>query len=118
VADVWELEEQGWQAIAAGTPDEFYDKVLTEDAVMVLPGMVLDRGQVLDSWRDAPPWTSYELTDRRTLRPAPEVAIVVYRATAERPGGVRYEALMSSVYVKASGEWRLACHQQTPVTAG
>jgi len=115
--DVWALEEQGWRAIAAGKPREFYKQVLTDDAVMVLPGMVLDRNQVLDSWRDAPPWTSHQLDDRRLLRPAPNVAVAVYRATAERHGGYRYEALMSSVYVNESGAWRLACHQQTPLPA-
>jgi hypothetical protein len=53
-ATVWKLERQGWQAITEGTPRAFYDWVLTDTAVMVVPGMVLDRQQVLDSWDGAP----------------------------------------------------------------
>ena len=36
--------------------------------------------------------------------------------TEWRRDNYTYEALMSSVYVRRDGEWKLALHQQTPVT--
>jgi hypothetical protein len=40
---------------------------------------------------------------------------VTYRASATRAGEPPYRALMSSVYVRVDGRWRLALHQQTPL---
>ena len=115
LGDVWRLEQDGWQAIIAGTAREFYDRVLTDNAVMVVPGMVLDRDQVLASWDGVVPWQTYSLSDERVVSASPDATFVTYRATATRAGEKPYRALMSSVYVRSAGQWRLALHQQTPL---
>jgi hypothetical protein len=46
----------------------------------------------------------------------PDSAVLTYRWSSRR-GDETYDALMSSVYVKQpSGAWKLALHQQTPVS--
>jgi len=114
--ELLDLEERGWQALAAGRGPEFYDEVCAPDAVMLFPGgMVLDRDDAIEGLRQAPPWASYELTDARVVPLDDDAAVVVYRATAQRDGDEPYRAAMSSTYVRRGGEWRLAVHQQTPV---
>ena len=75
--DVAALERQGWEALAAGgtTARGFYDAVLDETAVMLLPGgMVLTgRDQVLDAMGGRPGGRSPSTTSapsgrRRTPR--------------------------------------------------
>lgn len=115
--DVAALERRGWEALAAGgtTARGFYDGVLDETAVMLLPGgMVLSgRDQVLDAM-GGPPWRTFALDDVRTHRPTADTALVHYGVVAQRDGAPEYSALMSSLYVRRPGGWKLAFHQQTP----
>ncbi|MDQ6748713.1 MAG: hypothetical protein M3010_11500 [Candidatus Dormibacteraeota bacterium] len=37
---------------------------------------------------------------------------------AQGEGSPRYQALMTSTYVRRSGTWKLALHQQTPIPDG
>ena len=110
-----ELERGAWSALATeGAAGPFYDEVLADDVLMLLPGgLVLDdREQVVKSM-DGPPWDSFELADERVVPLGPDAAVVAYRATASR-GGTDYEALFNSTYVREHGRWRLVLHQQTP----
>lgn len=113
-----ELEEQGWSALSSSGPAarRFYESVLDATVVMLLPGgMTLDdRATVLDSM-SGQPWESYELRDLRAFRPTPDTGVVTYRGTARRAGSEPYSALMSSVYVRRDGGWKLTLHQQTPI---
>ncbi len=89
---------------------------MADDGVMLFPMGLFDRAASLAAIRAAPPWTSYELQSVQVTHPAKEVGIVVCRAVAQREGEQPYEAWMSSTYVRdASGAWRLALHQQSPV---
>jgi hypothetical protein len=109
------LEERGWQALSEGTGAEFYDAFLTDDALMVLPFAVLDRHSAIAAMRDAPPWTSYSLSDVQVVRLGDAAAMLVYRATAQREGEPEYRALMSTTYVRIEDEWLVKLHQQTPL---
>lgn len=51
------------------------------------------------------------------LQPADDIAILTYRARADRGEDERYRALVSSGYVRRGGEWKMAFHQQTPLDA-
>jgi hypothetical protein len=53
----------------------------------------------------------------RLLRPAANVLLLIYEATAERDGGKSaYRARCSSMYLDpGDGQWKLALHQQTPL---
>jgi hypothetical protein len=103
-----EIEE----ALGTGAGD-VYRRYLAQDAIVVVPGAVLDREQCAEAMDASPGWDEHEITDVRTARPAPDAAILSYRWRSRR-GEVAYEALMSSAYARRDGEWQLVLHQQTP----
>lgn len=113
-----ELERQGWDALVAGRGADFYGRVMTADAVVVVPGMVLDRQQTLASWEGVSAWADYTLSHERTVPLGPQATLVTYEVSARRPGDeLPYRAQLTSVYVCADGSpdrWQLAFHQQTP----
>lgn len=113
--DLIELERQGWEALSSDYAAQFYDALMTEDAAMVLPIGVMDRSTALAGMDLQAPWDEYELCDEDVVPVGPDAAAVVYRARAVR-GDEPYEAIMSSTYVRTPGGWRLALHQQSPVT--
>jgi hypothetical protein len=110
------LETRGWDALStsAEAARAFYEQMLDEDVVMILPGSITldDRSAILDAM-SGPPWDDYALDDMQSLQPSPDVGIVLYGAVARR-GGEEYSALISSVYVRRGAGWRLVLHQQTP----
>ena len=115
--ELLDLEHQGWKSLCNGTGADFYGRIMTSDGVMVLAhGQVFDRLAVIDSLNDAPPWRNYDIADERLFFFIDEEAIVVYTARADRgEDEPAFVALMSSVYVRHEGAWRLALYQQTPV---
>lgn len=115
--ELLDLEHQGWQSLCDSTGAEFYGQLMTPDGVMVLAhGQVFDRQAVVDSLNDAPPWRRYEITDERLIRLSDDQAALVYIGRAYRDSAdAVFVALMSSVYTRQDGAWRLALYQQTPV---
>ena len=79
-------EHAGWRALCEGRAAEYYYRVMTRDAVMLLPGRVLDRGTILASLEGVPPWDSYEIHDPRVVRLPGGGGILFYRALARRGG--------------------------------
>lgn len=112
-----DLEHEAWVALSTSgdAAAAFYERVLAEDVLMLLPGglVIDDRARVIESMRGAP-WTSFELSDERVLALTDSSALVAYRATARR-GDDHYTALFNSTYVRQGDSWRLAVHQQTPI---
>jgi hypothetical protein len=111
------LEERGWQALSQGTGVEFYQRNLTDHALMVFPFGVLTREQSIEAIRAAPPWASFRIEDPRVVELTDDSAILTYRVTAQRAGQEPYSALIATVFVKHEGTWKTAFHQQTPVDA-
>lgn len=111
------LERQGWQALASGgtVAGTFYERVLGPKVVMLLPGglVLTDRDAIIRSM-SGPPWESYELRDLAVLDVTSDSALVYYGARAVRASGPEYSALISTLYVRAGGAWKLVSHQQTP----
>lgn len=116
--DLLALEQRGWQALSGAAGEEsaerFYDRVLANAVVMLLPGgmRLTDRDQILGSMSGAP-WDAFELEDPQVLELGPDSAVVIYGVVAERDGSP-YSALVSSTYVRRDDGWKLALHQQTP----
>jgi Domain of unknown function (DUF4440) len=112
-----ELEERGWQALSAGpqAATEFYESVLDDDVVMLLPGgLRLDDRAAIIASMGGPPWASHRLEEPRVLPLTADTAVVIYGVVAERSGSPPYSALISSTYVRRGDGWKLAIHQQTP----
>ncbi len=98
-----------------GTAEQ-YEARLAEDALIIVPGQVLDKPGVIAVIADNSPWDEYEFADERVIE-YDDTVVVSYRFDGRR-GDERYEALLTSVYVSFDqSEWLLALHQQTPLGA-
>lgn len=108
------LEEESWAALSSDRAAGFYREVLTEDALLVVPGMVLTREATIEAAGAALPWVSHRIEDAQAIQFAVGSALITYLATARRAGDeAPYVALMSTVWVQREGAWKLAFHQQT-----
>jgi ketosteroid isomerase-like protein len=92
-----------------------YRRVLTEDALVVVPGMVLDTEACVRAMDASPGWDTVSFTDPHLVPVGDGAAAVVYTFDGVR-SGTRYRAVLTSTYVLRDGVPRLALHQQTPVT--
>jgi hypothetical protein len=111
------LETAGWQALSedGSAARRFYDEVLDEAVVMLLPGglVITDRDAALESMSGTP-WEDSSLDELRVDNPTPDTGLVTYRAEARR-GSLDYVALIASLYARRPDGWRLVFHQQTPI---
>lgn len=110
----WALEEDFWRAGTTGDVARYYARVLAADAYVVVPGGILDRHDLVRQWEDRPPWTRYDLSERRMVLVNGETVVMTYRVEAHDHGGTVYKARVSSVYVWAGRTWALALRQHTP----
>lgn len=119
LSELLELEHQGWKSLCESNGADFYGQIMTSDGIMVLAhGQILDRQAVIDSLNDAPPWRTYDITDARFLALSDDHAILIYTGRTYRAEDEpSFIALMSGVYTRCDGAWRLALYQQTPVPA-
>ena len=117
LATLLSLEEAGWWALIRGNGADFYEEYLTSDARMVLPLGLLSREQSIAGVKASLPWASFRIEEPRVIVLTEGSAVLVYRATAQRAGQEPYSAWMSTVYVRTDGTWKMAFHQQTPVSA-
>lgn len=117
INELLQLEHQGWASLCDGTGAAFYGRVMTDNALMVLAhGQALDREAVAASLSQAPPWARYAITDEKLVMIDQQSAALVYTAHASRDDGTpEFRALMSSVYTRHEGQWRLSLYQQTPI---
>jgi len=116
-AELEALERRGWEELSGPSGAEFYGELMADDGLMVFPGLVLDKAQTVRAIAAERPWTSFELTELRTIEATPDTGTVTYRATARRGDAAPYRALMSSVYARRDRQWHLVLHQQTPTPA-
>jgi uncharacterized protein (TIGR02246 family) len=114
-----DLERRGWDSLCSSTGARFYGDLMTDDGVMVLAnGAVMDRDAVVASLEHAPPWQSYDIEDVRLVDAGAETAAIVYVGTGYRDGDQpAFVGIMSSIYVRQDGRWRLALYQQTPASS-
>jgi hypothetical protein len=117
--ELLEIEHRGWGSLCDSTGADFYGSIMTDDGVMVLAhGVAMDREAVVASLNEAPPWRTYQISDARLVEAGDDTAVVVYTGRAYRDGAEpAFEGLMSSVYVRHGGGWKLALYQQTAIPA-
>jgi hypothetical protein len=100
--------------LAEGDGSTYRDR-LSDDAVVVVPGRVLDKSSTVEVMGSSPSWDDLSFANRRLRVLDDDAAIVTYRFTGKR-GYERYDAVLSSTYVReGGGDWELAFHQQTPL---
>ncbi|QEC49764.1 nuclear transport factor 2 family protein [Baekduia soli] len=100
--------------LGAGDGDAYRER-LTGDALVVVPGARLSREETAAAMDASPGWRSFELHEPVVVALGDDHALLSYRFTGRRTAQVGYEALMTSLYVRRDGTWRLALHQQTPL---
>ena len=114
LSELLTLEKRGATALTSGGAIDFYARVLSEDALLVVPGMVIDKPTFLTAMGTEPAWTTFRIDKPRVVELTSDCAVLQYEATGTRDGQADFVACMSSTYVKRDGSWRLAFHQQTP----
>jgi hypothetical protein len=113
------LEKEGWRAVTTGEAAVFAERMLAGDMMLVLPGMVLDRAEVVGLWLEAVPWEQFDIEcdiEGASVIPlTPGGAVLTYRVTLSRRCDVTtYRAQCTTVYRRMSRRWRLVFHQLTP----
>ncbi len=61
-------------------------------------------------------WQAVHMEEKGFVTPTPDTAILTYEAHGIRANGEKYDALVSTSYVKRGGEWKMSFHQQTPLS--
>ena len=108
------LEHEGWGALVAAEGGRYYGEHLTLDALMAFPFGVLTREATIEAMEAAPPWARYEIADPQVVALSDDSGILVYEVVAQRPGAEPYRAVVSTTFVRAGDEWKVAFHQQSP----
>lgn len=117
-AELLEMEHRFW---AAATDPDFYREHVADDAVMVFPYGVgaMDKDMVIYAvTASTEEWASHELEEVRVVPIGDDAAVITYQASADGAADRRFEAFVSSIYVRREGRWMLVFHQQTLASAG
>ena len=61
-------------------------------------------------------WKAVHIKEKGFVTPTPDTAILTYEAHGIRANGEKYDALVSTSYVKRDGAWKMSFHQQTPLS--
>ena len=115
--DLLAIERGLWTNNAA-----LYSDSLIEDALLVFPETgIIDRDFAVEAIRrenaEGRRWADVAFADVRTLRASDAAAMLTYKVTARWEGeSEMITALASSLYVRRGTSWKLAFHQQTPVS--
>ena len=110
--DLLAIERRFWTGDADFYRHNLDDRCLT--AFTEAAG-VAGKDEIADSVGAAKRWRDLEIDVRGLVEPTNDVAILTYQADATRQNG-EPSALVSSGYVKRNGAWKMAFHQQTPLT--
>ena len=100
-------------ALATGRGDAYRAR-LAEDALVVVPGFVLDRDATIEAMDASPGWDDVDLSGATTRSVGADGAVLTYTFTGRR-GDDEYRAVLSSAYARRDGDWKLVLHQQTPL---
>jgi hypothetical protein len=86
-----ELEERGWQALSSPDPVSFCEEWLADDAVLIVPGMVIDRATFLKALSTEQPWADHHIEEPKAVQLTDESAAfgLPSDCTAERAARVR-----------------------------
>jgi len=108
---LWDMEEHFWTSGA-----ESARATTAPNAVMVFPYPpgILQGDQIWGHLRQKTGWRSVVMAERRVTQ-CRDIAILTYRASAEKADVPIYKALCASTYLNDDGTWLRVSHQQTAV---
>jgi hypothetical protein len=110
----WRLEQELWEAVRSGNAGSFYAHHMTADGFIVLPGVVLDRHELINRWETHAPLTRYSLSEPRLVLVDGDSVLITYRVDADGEWLPNYRAQITALYTWVGGEWALAFRQHTP----
>jgi hypothetical protein len=111
--ELFDLENGFWQSAGDG---DFYREHMAAHGLCVLPVGMMDKDETVAAIEQAEPWADFALSEMKTIDLGDDEAALCYRADASRNGSSdRYKAVISSVYTRLGGRWKLTLHQQTPL---
>jgi hypothetical protein len=100
----------------------FYKHNLIEESLLVFPETgIITRDVAVDAIlaenAEGRRWAEVQFDEVRSLRLTDDAALLTYRVAARwEHEESKNSALASSVYIKRNGLWKLAFHQQTPLS--
>lgn len=112
-ARLWGSEKSLWTTDRAG-----YQAVISDDALMVLPGHphVLAGADAVQAVSATPRWAEVTFTDQKVSRPQEGLIVVAYAVEASKDHE-RYTARCTTTYLRLTPEeWRVIQHQQALIT--
>lgn len=111
--EVLEVERSFWEHAAE---PGFFDSALSEDSLSIIASAgFITKEEAIKINGDARPWRDVRMEDVHTIRLTEDCVAVAYRGSAIREGDDdRYEATISSVYVRRDGRWLLALTTHMP----
>lgn len=109
---LWTLENRLWSGGA-----DIYRQNLHRDCLMAFahPAGVMTYDAIIKAISIAPRWRDVAITERVTMTPREDVAVLGYRVWASREASDAYAAICSSTWLDEGGLWRLVQHQQSPM---
>ena len=112
--EAWRLEQDLWESMGSGNGSNFYARHMTADGFIVLPGVVIDRHELMLRWNDQAPLREYTLSTPRLVMVDSDSVLITYRVVADGESLPNYRAQITALYTWIGGEWALAFRQHTP----
>jgi hypothetical protein len=112
--ELFALEEKFWPGDA-----DFYRAHLDTQCVVAFTEMsgAMAKEQIAGMIKDGQRWRDLKLTRKGFYQPTKDTAIITYEVNAIRDNGSPHKANVSTAYVDRGGDWKMAFHQQTPLTS-
>ncbi len=111
--DLLKLEKGFWTEDGDYYRDHLEDSCLLAIADMAGP---TDKETIAKSNPGKGMWTDVNLDEKGLAKLSDDSVILTYEVNAKKKDGTPYKALVSTGYINRGGEWKMAFHQQTPLT--
>jgi hypothetical protein len=111
--DLLTLEKGFWTEDA-----NYYREHVDDQCLLAFTEMAGVRSnEDIASMRGGSNWKNIDLDEKGFVQLSDDSVLLTYEVHAQRKTGDEpYAAIVTTAYVKRGGEWKMAFHQQTPLT--